>query len=82
MAICHDVIPEKVNGEVRLSASNPDDDALVCAAAYFGFQFYDKRDSSIVIKNKHLGRDEEVEVMRTLGSQHLPFIPSFPRYWK
>eukprot|EP01035_Chromulina_nebulosa_P026323 gene26323-34439_t len=44
LSICHDVIPEKVNGEVRLSASNPDDEALVCAAGYFGFEFADKRD--------------------------------------
>eukprot|EP01036_Dinobryon_divergens_P026423 gene26423-35074_t len=33
--------------QVRLSASNPDDEALVCAAGYFGFEFADKRDGSI-----------------------------------
>ena len=43
LAVCHTVIPEIV-GEgasrtVRFSASSPDDEALVSAAKYFGFNF-------------------------------------------
>jgi magnesium-transporting ATPase (P-type) len=38
LALCHSVIPEKVEetGEIRLSASSPDDEALVCGAKFFG----------------------------------------------
>jgi magnesium-transporting ATPase (P-type) len=28
LAICHDVIPERVEGRIKLSASNPDDEVL------------------------------------------------------
>jgi hypothetical protein len=28
---------------MRLSASNPDDEALICAAEHFGFKFVDRR---------------------------------------
>lgn len=40
LAICHTVMPEPMeNGEIRLSASSPDEQALVAAAKAFGFQF-------------------------------------------
>ena len=28
---------------MRLTASNPDDEALICAAEHFGFKFVDRR---------------------------------------
>ena len=56
------MIPERVDGVLRLSASNPDDEALVCAATYFGFEFWDRKDNFTVIKNKHLNKEEEIEV--------------------
>ena len=49
LAICHDVIPEKVDGVTKLSASNPDDEAIVCAADYFGYKFYDRLDGYIML---------------------------------
>ena len=40
LAICHTVMPEPMeNGEIRLSASSPDEQALVAAAGAFGFRF-------------------------------------------
>ncbi|RMX68185.1 hypothetical protein DD238_007664 [Peronospora effusa] len=40
LAVCHTVIPEKLeSGEVRLSASSPDEQTLVAGAAFAGFKF-------------------------------------------
>lgn len=40
LAVCHTVIPETLeSGEVRLSASSPDEQALVAGAAFMGFKF-------------------------------------------
>lgn len=66
LGICHDVIPEKLNGTVKFSASNPDDEALVCAAEYFGFKFADRRDKYCVIFNKENGVEEEVELLASI----------------
>lgn len=66
LSICHDVIPERVDGKIKLSASNPDDEALVCAAEYFGFSFIDRRDKFCVIKNKETGVEEEIEVLSVI----------------
>lgn len=66
LAICHDVIPERLDGKIKLSASNPDDEALVCAAEYFGFQFFDRRDKFCVIVNKETGVEEEIEVLNVI----------------
>jgi phospholipid-transporting ATPase len=66
LAICHDVIPEKIDGKIKLSASNPDDEALVCAATYFGFEFRDRIDKICVVHNKETGKDEEVELLAVI----------------
>lgn len=72
LAICHDVIPEKLDGEqfhiphqkeddvlqspqLKYSASNPDDEALVCAAKYFGFEFIDRKDDVVTLINRFPG---------------------------
>lgn len=40
LGICHTVMPEKASdGSLRLSASSPDEQALVAAAACFGYKF-------------------------------------------
>ncbi|KAJ1410249.1 hypothetical protein B484DRAFT_402969, partial [Ochromonadaceae sp. CCMP2298] len=67
LAICHDVIPEKVEGKIKLSASNPDDEALVCAAEYFGFRFTDRVDKMSVVHNRESGVDEQVETLCVLA---------------
>lgn len=67
VSICHDVIPEVIDGVVKLSASNPDDEALVCASEYFGFQFTGRRDKKVVIMNGEKGVEEEVEILQTIA---------------
>lgn len=68
LSICHDVIPEKGrDGKVKLSASNPDDEALVCASEYFGFRFSDRRDKFSVIMNAERGSEELVEVLEVVA---------------
>lgn len=66
LAICHDVIAERVDNKIKLSASNPDDEALVCAAQYFGYNFADRRDKFIVMQNRDTGKTEEVELLDTI----------------
>ena len=67
LSICHDVIPEKIDGKIKLSASNPDDEALVCAAEYFGFSFCDRIDKICYIQNRETGNTEQVEVLAAIG---------------
>jgi len=66
LALCHDVIPEKVEDTIKLSASNPDDEALVCAATYFGFEFKDREDKFIIIHNRDKKLDEKIELLETI----------------
>lgn len=66
LAICHDVIPERVDGMIKLSASNPDDEALVCAAKYFGYEFCDRREKKTILKNLETESFEEVQVLDTI----------------
>lgn len=66
LAICHDVIPERIDGKIKLSASNPDDDALVCAAGYFGYQFSDRKDKVCIVKNREFNVNEEVKILNTI----------------
>ena len=67
LALCHDTIPERIDGKIKLSASNPDDEALVCAAKYFGFEFKDRQMKTAIIGNSETGDDEEIEVLTTIG---------------
>lgn len=55
VAICHDVIVEKVEGELKLSASNPDDEALVSAAEYFGLKFCDRQGNTCILNRRRRG---------------------------
>eukprot|EP00606_Chrysophyceae_sp_TOSAG23-5_P000379 GSChrysophyteH2.ASY1.ANO1.183.1 assembled CDS len=67
LAICHDVIAEKVDGQIKLSASNPDDEALVCAAEYFGFKFTDRRDKFMLVQTRESGGEvEELELLESI----------------
>jgi phospholipid-transporting ATPase len=67
LALCHDTIPERIDGKIRLSASNPDDEALVCAATYFGFEFKDKLEKYAILQNASTGAEERVEILDTIG---------------
>lgn len=63
LSLCHDVIAEKIDGNVKLSASSPDDEALVCAADHFGWKFLDRRDKFCVILDAESGREQQVEII-------------------
>lgn len=51
----------------KLSASNPDDHALVCAADYFGYQFKTRIGKRNSIINKLTGVEECIDVLETIG---------------
>ena len=52
LALCHSVIPEhdEETKEIRLSASSPDDEALVCGAKFFGFEFCDRKNGTATLR--------------------------------
>ncbi|CAM9795377.1 unnamed protein product [Chrysoparadoxa australica] len=57
LALCHTVIPETYgNGEVMLSASSPDDEALVLGAKYFGVEFVNRVDTTAVLLRSRMDR--------------------------
>ncbi|CAM9636300.1 unnamed protein product [Ascophyllum nodosum] len=51
LALCHTVIPEKPNDndEIVLSASSPDEEALVLGAKYFGVEFAERINTKAVV---------------------------------
>eukprot|EP00605_Chrysophyceae_sp_TOSAG23-4_P001025 GSChrysophyteH1.ASY1.ANO1.1126.1 assembled CDS len=71
LAICHDVIAERVDGTVKLSASNPDDEALVCAAEYFGFKFCDLKEADGTIRLYIKGADTVINERLRKGQASL-----------
>eukprot|EP00093_Oithona_nana_P008334 08334.XXX_191794_193509_1 [CDS] Oithona nana genome sequencing. len=69
MAVCHTVIPERLEGgqtgEVEYNASSPDEKALVEGAAHFGFQFIERHPNTVEVKIE--GQNiEEFEVLDTI----------------
>jgi len=71
LALCHDAEiehdPAVPDDPPRLSTANPDDEALICAADYFGFKFIERTDTNFVkIENRYsrmTNNIEEVEVL-------------------
>ena len=67
LALCHSVVPEHVEetGEIKLSASSPDDEALVCGAKFFGFEFVDRTQGLAIIRlsNGELKRYQIIEMI-------------------
>ncbi|KAF0687190.1 Aste57867_21046 [Aphanomyces stellatus] len=56
LAVCHTVLPERpLNHQsestppLTYSAASPDEQALVCAAAYFGFTFLERQQKQVVV---------------------------------
>ncbi|KUF89314.1 hypothetical protein AM588_10002199 [Phytophthora nicotianae] len=65
LAVCHTVIPEKLeSGEVRLSASSPDEQALVAGAAFAGFKFESRSVGTAMVEV--LGQRVTYEVLDVL----------------
>jgi len=55
LALCHTVVTEVYEGKTSLSASSPDEAALVSAAQYFGFEFVDRHHDSVKVRDKWRG---------------------------
>ncbi len=58
----------------RLSASNPDDEALVYTAKYFGYEFLDRIGNTLTLRDVEAGETQTVEILRIL-----PFTSSRKR---
>jgi phospholipid-transporting ATPase len=67
LALCHDTIPERIDGAIKLSASNPDDECLLCATSYFGFEFKDRQFKTALVWNKAQQVMEETEILDTIS---------------
>jgi len=64
LSLCHEIIPEKLqDGTIKLSAPNPDDEALVCAASYFGYEFIDRVGKHAIIYDKSQDKNVQVEIL-------------------
>lgn len=75
IAVCHEVVPERLeDGSIKLSAPNPDDEALVCAAAFFGYEFKDRRERVSLIYETATNKMLEITVLYTI-----PFTSSRKR---
>jgi phospholipid-transporting ATPase len=67
IAVCHEVVPERLeDGSIKLSAPNPDDEALVCAAAFFGYSFRDRRDRVCLVHEGETDKLLEITVLYTI----------------
>lgn len=65
LAICHTVIPERLeSGEIRLSASSPDEQALVAGAGFMGFNFQTRSVGRAVVNI--LGKEQVFQVLEVL----------------
>ena len=64
LSVCHEAVLEKLeDGQTKVSAPNPDDEALVCAAAHFGYEFKDRRKNHLFILEKDTQTLLEIEVL-------------------
>lgn len=55
LALCHTVVTEVFEGKTTLSASSPDEAALVSAAQHFGFEFVDRHHDTVTVRNTKQG---------------------------
>lgn len=62
LAVCHTVIPERHENstEVTLSASSPDEQALVAGAGYFGFEFMNRTPGVAQVKIHGVAQEFEL----------------------
>jgi len=60
------VVVEMHGNEKRLSASSPDEAALVAAANFFGIEFINKQHSTVTLKDSFTGQSPTFEVLDVL----------------
>ncbi|XP_010551325.1 PREDICTED: putative phospholipid-transporting ATPase 9 [Tarenaya hassleriana] len=63
LAVCHTVIPEveEDTGKISYEAESPDEAAFVIAARELGFEFYNRTQTSISVRELDLGTGKRVE---------------------
>jgi phospholipid-transporting ATPase len=61
LAVCHTVIPETSEKEIKYQAASPDEGALVEGAALLGYKFVARKPRSVVVQ--YDGNDEEYELL-------------------
>ena len=66
LALCHTVVVEQVGAEKKLSASSPDEAALVSAASFFGIEFVNKQHSTVTLRDSFTGSQPKFEVLEVL----------------
>ena len=59
LAICHTVIPETHENNVKYQASSPDEGALVKGAAYLGYQFMARKPKKLTLSYRRLKVNQE-----------------------
>jgi magnesium-transporting ATPase (P-type) len=68
ISVCHEVIAQKLDeGGCKWSAPSPDDEALVCAAAYFGYEFEDRIGNVIVVHERETQIKLKIAVLYTVA---------------
>jgi len=66
LALCHTVVVEQVGSEKKLSASSPDEAALVDAAAYLGIEFVNKQHQTVTLRDSFESSQPKYEVLEVL----------------
>lgn len=65
LAVCHTVIPDKQDdGSIVYQAASPDENALVSAAKFFGFEFHTRTPKTITVTVQ--GKDLKYEILNVL----------------
>ena len=64
LSLCHEAVSERLeDGKLKISAPNPDDEALACAAAFFGYEFKDRKKNMVYVFEHETQQLFEVEVL-------------------
>ncbi len=69
LAICHDSeieVDHSMPDSIRLSTSNPDDEALICAADYFGYKFIERTGGTLKLENRYSKQADNIEELDIL----------------
>ncbi|MCO5562583.1 hypothetical protein L7F22_016211 [Adiantum nelumboides] len=73
LAVCHTAIPErdKVTGAINYEVESPDEGAFVVAAQEFGFEFYKRTQSSVLVNEPDVasGKTHLSIIFERLGTQ-------------
>ncbi|XP_061378672.1 probable phospholipid-transporting ATPase IA isoform X1 [Danaus plexippus] len=65
LAVCHTVIPEMVDGKINYHAASPDERALVCGAASWGWEFTTRTPHAVTVRER--GESRTYAVLNVLA---------------